>query len=61
MQELLIFGASGFAKLVRHYAERELRCKVLGYVINESYKTADEFDSLPVFSLERDTQSFFTY
>lgn len=58
MKELLIFGASGFAKLVRHYAERELGYKVLGFVINESYKTADEFDALPIYSWERGTQSF---
>lgn len=58
MKELLIFGATSFAKLARHYAERELGYRALGFVVNESYKTADEFDSLPIFSWEHETQPF---
>ncbi|WP_236072402.1 NeuD/PglB/VioB family sugar acetyltransferase [Paraburkholderia domus] len=58
MSRLVIFGATELAKLVRHYAEQELGFDVQGFAVDEQYKNADEFDSLPVFGWQTAVKHF---
>ena len=50
MKELLIFGASSLARQAHYYATRDMGLNVMGFVVDEQYKTADTFLSLPVFT-----------
>jgi sugar O-acyltransferase (sialic acid O-acetyltransferase NeuD family) len=50
MAGLIIFGATGLARLARYYAEQDLGMEVRGFAVDSQYKTADEFESLPVFT-----------
>jgi len=50
MQELAIFGAGTLAKLAGYYASVEMGLKIRAYVVDEQYKTADEFSGEPLLS-----------
>lgn len=50
MKDLLIFGTTSLARLAQYYAIHDQGMSVLGFVVDESYKTSDSFLSVPVFT-----------
>lgn len=50
MENLIIFGASALAKLLKFYFDRDSNYSVKGFTVDEEYKVADEFLGLPVVS-----------
>jgi sugar O-acyltransferase (sialic acid O-acetyltransferase NeuD family) len=58
MAGLIIFGATGLARLARYYAEQDLGIEVRGFAVDSQYKTADEFDSLPVYTWQDAIERF---
>lgn len=55
-EKILIFGVKDTAQLAKFYLENDEAYKdrydVIGFVINESYRSQDKFENLPVFSFE---------
>jgi sugar O-acyltransferase (sialic acid O-acetyltransferase NeuD family) len=55
-EQILIFGVKDTAQLAKFYLENDSaykdRYNVIGFVINESYRSQATFENLPVFSFE---------
>jgi sugar O-acyltransferase (sialic acid O-acetyltransferase NeuD family) len=49
---LIIFGIGSVAQMAHYYATREMGLSVLGFVVDESRKTTNEFCGLPVSAWE---------
>lgn len=50
MTELIIFGISSFAKQMHYYFDSSSNYKVIGFALDEEYKTMDKFCGLPVYT-----------
>ncbi len=49
---LIIYGDSNYAELIKYYFESDSDYKVVGFCVDRAYKTRDEFCNLPVVSFE---------
>ena len=58
MKGLLIFGATSLARLAHYYAINDLGFNVLGFVVDEAYKSQDTFLSLPVLTWEQVCENY---
>ena len=50
IKKVIIYGASSLGRLARHYLADGLNMDVIGFVVDDKYKTDNDFDLLPVFS-----------
>ncbi len=48
MKGILIFGATSLARQAHYYAANDLGLNVLGFVVDDAFKTADSLLSLPI-------------
>lgn len=48
MRDLVIFGATGLAGMVRHFAVEEQGRSVAAFVVDEGYRTQEWFQGIPV-------------
>ena len=49
---LIIYGDSNYAELIKYYFESDSDYKVVGFCVDKAYKTRDEYCGLPVVSFE---------
>ncbi len=49
---LILYGDSNFAELVKYYFESDSEYKVVAFCVDRQYKTKDEFCGLPVVAFE---------
>jgi len=59
-EELLIFGSGSLARLAYYYARYEMQRKVLAFIVDESYKSINEWDGIPVISWESGLRKYGT-
>lgn len=50
--KLLIFGNQSQAKLAAYYFQTDSEYEVIGFTVDQAYRTEDTFEGLPVFSFE---------
>jgi sugar O-acyltransferase (sialic acid O-acetyltransferase NeuD family) len=51
-KNVVIFGSNDFAELAHFYLTTDSEYNVVGFTVNEAYKTTDRFKSLPVVTFE---------
>jgi len=56
---LILYGDSNFAELVKYYFESDSEYKVVAFCVDRQYKTKDEFCGLPVVAFE-DLESLYS-
>lgn len=52
MENLIIIGTSTTAKTIFQFVQRYLLYNVLGFAVNENYRTIESFCGLPVYAIE---------
>lgn len=58
MADIVIFGAGDIARLAHRYFDRDSEHKVKAFVVDEKFRTADEFLGLPLVDFERVSEHY---